>query len=239
MPAVIQCTQCQRQLNVLEAHLGSLVRCPVCKTMFTAVAVGGPRPAMPAAGAPPAPPKATPSVPSPPVASYAPAPPPPAVSGPPAVAAYVPTAAAPPAVASYIPTVGASGPVADEDDPPWGAEPPEPKGPSRGEIYHSEFDEDEGVAQRAVRPHRAMLVLGAGVAGLVFFCIFPLGWILGGIAISLGANDLQEMSRGRMDRSGRQQTDIGRWCGVAAAVLATLVSLLWLFRLLVTTRINM
>ena len=94
MPAVIQCTQCQRQLNVLEAHLGALVRCPVCKTMFTAVAVGGGRAAVPMPPAPtPHAPKTAPAVPMPiagqasgrcvrpgstappPVASVAPSPP--------------------------------------------------------------------------------------------------------------------------------------------------------------------
>jgi hypothetical protein len=82
------------------------------------------------------------------------------------------------------------------------------------------------------------LVLGIGVAGLLLFCVFPLGWVLGGIAIALGANDLQEMSRGRMDRAGRQFTQYGRICGVVAAILATLVCFVWLLRLLVTTQIN-
>lgn len=243
MPAVIQCTQCQRQLNVLEAHLGALVRCPVCKTMFTAVAVGGAKP--PVAVAAPAPaPSLSPAMPTaaqtpPPMAAYAP----PAAAAPP-VAAYVPAppmayAPAPPAMAAFAsPPAAPPAGQGEEEDAPWEKEPPPPSGPPRGEIYHSEFDEDEGVAQRAVRHHRGPIVMGLGIAGLVMFCAFPLGWILGGIAVALGASDLQEMSRGRMDRSGRGQTQIGRYCGIAATILATLVCLLWLFRLVVTTRIN-
>jgi hypothetical protein len=239
MPAVIQCTQCQRQLNVLETHLGALVRCPVCKTMFTAVAVGGARPPVPPgpSAAPPLSPKTAPAMPAPPpVAAYAP---PQAVAPP--VAAYAP---APPAVATFAPPPAAPGmppmaqPVDEGDDPFWEKEPPPPAGPARGEIYHSEFDEDEGVAQRTVRRHRGPIVMGLGIAGLVMFCVFPLGWILGGIAVAVAASDLQDMSRGRMDRSGRGQTQIGRYCGITATILATLVCLLWLFRLVVTTRIN-
>jgi hypothetical protein len=236
MPAVIQCTQCQRQLNVLEAHLGALVRCPVCKTMFTAVAVGGARPpvAAPApSAAPPLSPKTAPTMPgSAPMAAYVPpgAAPPVAAYAPPAMATF-----APPPVTPGMPPIGE--PV-DEQDPFWENEPPPPTGPSRSEVYHSEFDEDEGVAQRAVRRHRGPIVMGLGVAGLVMFCAFPLGWILGGIAVALAAGDLQEMSRGRMDRAGRAQTQIGRYCGIAATILATLVCLLWIFRLVVTTKIN-
>ena len=262
MPAVIQCTQCQRQLNVLEAHLGALVRCPVCKTMFTAVAVGGSRASVPMpapAAAPPLAPKTAPAIPAPPVAAYAPSAPPPvaayapsapppvasyAQSGPPPVASYAPppgapSAYAPPApVASFAPGAATPSAPVDDQDPFWEGEPPPPPAPARGEVYHSEFDEDQGVAQRVLRRHRGPPVLGLGVAGLLFFCFFPAGWILGGIAVALGANDLQEMSRGRMDRAGRNQTQIGRWCGVAAAILATVVSFLCLLWLLTTMQVN-
>jgi hypothetical protein len=234
MPAVIQCTQCQRQLNVMEAHLGALVRCPVCKTMFTAAAVGGARPpGVPAAAAPKMTPAMTPALPgpalaNPPVAARAPSPVPP-------VAAYAPS---PPAVATFAPPPAPPAADVDEQDPFWEKEPPPPPGPARGQVYHSEFDEDEGVAQKAVRRHRGPIVMGLGIAGLVMFCVFPIGWVLGGIAIALGANDLQEMSRGRMDRAGRGQTEIGRYCGIGATILATLVCLLWLFKLVMTTKIN-
>jgi predicted Zn finger-like uncharacterized protein len=38
MPLTIHCTNCQRQLQVQEAHLGKQVRCPACQQIFTATA---------------------------------------------------------------------------------------------------------------------------------------------------------------------------------------------------------
>ena len=153
--------------------------------MFTAVAVGGEAagartlspaaaPSGPAAGGAYGPPPGAP----PPVAAYAPAPP---------AAAYAPPAAyapAPPAVAAFAsPPVAPSHDESDED-PPWEIDPPPPPGPARGEVYHSEFDEDEGVAQRAVRRHRGPIVMGLGIAGLVMFCVSA-RLDLGGIAVHL------------------------------------------------------
>jgi hypothetical protein len=70
-------------------------------------------------------------------------------------------------------------------------------------------------------PHRGAAVLTLGIIGLVLSCIPLAGWILGGIALSMGGSDLASMDRGRMDDEGRGSTQAGRICGVIAVVLST------------------
>jgi predicted Zn finger-like uncharacterized protein len=83
------------------------------------------------------------------------------------------------------------------------------------------YDEYEDDYERR-RPHRAGTVLTLGILGLVFSCCPLAGWIMGGIAISMANTDLQEMARGRMDRSGQGSTQGGKICGIIAVILATL-----------------
>jgi hypothetical protein len=47
MAEVTQCPECQRKLNVPQAHLGQTVQCPVCQTHFTAVVLAPLRPPAP------------------------------------------------------------------------------------------------------------------------------------------------------------------------------------------------
>jgi hypothetical protein len=156
----------------------------------------------------------------------------------PAPVASFPTAPASPA------TVPTGAPV-EEQDPFWEAEPPPPAVPGRGEIYHSEFDEDQGVAQRATRKHRAPLIIIIASIGILPTCLAPLGWywlaglalamigwIFSGIALSMASSDLQDMSRNRMDRSGRQLTETGRYVGLGVAVVAGLAFCFVLLRFL-------
>jgi hypothetical protein len=218
MAVVIQCSKCLRPLNVLEAHLGKLVKCPACQATFTAAAAApvAPPVAMPIPGTAPMP---QPTVPMP-----AAAPPSPAFSYP----APMPNPFAPaPAPGETPPDDGFFNDFQDEQ-----------KKPGRGEEYHEEFDGDAEVATQRGRAHRGPLILGMGVVGLVFSCCFPAGWVFGGLALSLGASDLQEMSRGRMDRTGRSQTQAGRICGIAGAIIATLTFLYMLFSYLANTRLN-
>jgi predicted Zn finger-like uncharacterized protein len=76
------------------------------------------------------------------------------------------------------------------------------------------------------RPHRGGLILTLGILGLVLSCCPMAGWILGGIALSMGNTDLQAMSRRQMDRSGQGMTQAGKICGLIAVILATISSVL-------------
>ena len=87
--------------------------------------------------------------------------------------------------------------------PPAGAYPPAfPPGPGAG--YG---------AVAGLKPHRATLVLGLGIVGLL--CCGPLGIV----AYFFGKNDLAEMDAGVMDPSGRGTTNVGRILGIVAIVL--------------------
>jgi predicted Zn finger-like uncharacterized protein len=77
----------------------------------------------------------------------------------------------------------------------------------------------------AVRPHRGGPILALGLIGMFMsFCILP-GWVMGGIAASMGATDLQQMARGTMDDSGRGLTKGGQVCGIIALIISTLTFL--------------
>jgi hypothetical protein len=67
-------------------------------------------------------------------------------------------------------------------------------------------------------PHRGPILLGMGVAS---FVVAPL--ILGPATWIMAHNDLHEMDAGRMDTAGRDQTRIGRLCGMLSTLLCTLV----------------
>jgi predicted Zn finger-like uncharacterized protein len=74
----------------------------------------------------------------------------------------------------------------------------------------------------AVRAHRGGAILALGLIGMfTSFCILP-GWIMGGMAASMGATDLQLMARGTMDGSGRGLTQGGQVCGIIALIISTL-----------------
>ncbi len=102
-----------------------------------------------------------------------------------------------------------------------------------GRKYDDDYDRHRRGLRAAVtatlyggpRPHRGGAVLALGLIGLLLSCAFPVGWILGGIAVSMGNTDLAAMNRGQMDDSGRGLTQGGQVCGTIALVLSTLVFL--------------
>lgn len=97
-----------------------------------------------------------------------------------------------------------------------------PPPPRREPVIHEEFNIKKVESQLPVNPHRGILILAMGFIGLALFACSPVGWILGGLAMSMGNEDLQRMQRGSMDRGGEVMTFVGRICGMIAVVLATL-----------------
>lgn len=74
----------------------------------------------------------------------------------------------------------------------------------------------------AVRAHRGGAILALGLIGMfTSFWMVP-GWIMGGMAASMAATDLQQMARGTMDESGRGLTKGGQVCGIIALTISTL-----------------
>jgi len=64
-----------------------------------------------------------------------------------------------------------------------------------------------------VKPHRGVLILVFGILGLVVCQLFGIAaWLMGN-------TDLEEMSVGRMDPSGRDLTKAGRICGMVATAI--------------------
>jgi predicted Zn finger-like uncharacterized protein len=99
--------------------------------------------------------------------------------------------------------------------------------PRRSDDYRlpPSIDDDYRSPYGGVRPHRGGAVFAVGLIGMLMsFCVLP-GWIMGGIAASMGATDLQLMARGRMDDSGRALTNGGQVCGIIALVISTLAFL--------------
>jgi hypothetical protein len=77
------------------------------------------------------------------------------------------------------------------------------------------------------KPDRGAAVLTLGILGLAFSCIPLIGWVLGGIALGMGSNDLQEMDRGQMSRAGEGATQGGKICGLIAIILNTFALFIW------------
>ena len=141
-------------------------------------------------------------------------PPPPAAEPPPA---YQPP---PPPAGSYPPPPPAAGPGAYPPPPPsaYPAPPPAPGGtpmaPPIGSYPPAFPPGPRGTygAAAGLKPHRATLVLGLGIVGLL--CCGPLGIV----AYIFGKNDLTEMDAGMMDPSGRGTTNVGKILGLVAIV---------------------
>lgn len=76
----------------------------------------------------------------------------------------------------------------------------------------------------ALAPHRGPLILAMGLIGLLTTC--PLFSILAWV---MGSNDLEEISRGRMDPTGRQLTKVGKtlgmWISIAWIISAAIVTI--------------
>ena len=131
---------------------------------------------------------------------------------------------------------------ADEDEDAYGvqSEPSSPAPRSRRSDERplrrrrrsiSRFDDED--ERPDVRPHRGTLILILGILSLVFGCIPLVGWILGGITMSMGSTDERLMEHGSMMRSGRGLTKVGYILGVIGVFLATasfIFGLYWRFR---------
>jgi len=69
------------------------------------------------------------------------------------------------------------------------------------------------VKHKTVKPHRGVLILVFGILGLVACQLFGIAaWVMGNA-------DLEEMSVGRMDPSGKDLTKAGRICGMIAGAI--------------------
>ena len=71
-------------------------------------------------------------------------------------------------------------------------------------------------------PHRGGVILALGLTGFLLSCIPLVGWIMGGIAMSMASTDLPRIDRGAMDREGRGMTVAGQVCGIIAVVINSL-----------------
>jgi hypothetical protein len=73
-----------------------------------------------------------------------------------------------------------------------------------------------------LKPHRGGLVLGLGIASLVFSC-GCLGTVLGIFAIAMGNKDLAQMDSGAMDPNGRSSTQTGRTLGIIGVAMSLVI----------------
>jgi hypothetical protein len=117
--------------------------------------------------------------------------------------------------------------------PPAG-EPPPPRGRLRRDDDYDrrprrDYDYDDYGDRRYERPDRGGVILTLGIVGLVLSCIPLAGWILGGIALSMGNTDLGAMARGTMNRAGQGTTQAGKVCGLIAVILSSVFFLLACF----------
>jgi predicted Zn finger-like uncharacterized protein len=98
--------------------------------------------------------------------------------------------------------------------------------PLCGQAFTAGGNEIAGSAYsvQSVEPHRGGLVLTLGILGLVLF------YFLGPFAWYMGAQDLDKMRRGVMDKSGYGVTQAGYILGIIATILTVigcLFGILW------------
>jgi predicted Zn finger-like uncharacterized protein len=75
-------------------------------------------------------------------------------------------------------------------------------------------------------PHRGGAILALGLTAMLLSCIPLVGWIMGGIALSMANTDLPRIDRGYMDREGRGLTVGGQVCAVIAVVISSICALI-------------
>ena len=61
---------------------------------------------------------------------------------------------------------------------------------------------------------------------LLLSCIPFVGWIMGGVALSMANTDLPRIDRGYMDREGRGLTVGGQVCGIIAVVINSILAMI-------------
>src|SRR5277367_837985 len=90
-----------------------------------------------------------------------------------------------------------------------------PAAQSRGLSMPSEQRNDlDFESSRRLKPHRGTIVMVMGI--LSFFVGHP---VLGIIAWVMGKNDLKEMDDGVMDPAGRDNTSVGKICGMISTLI--------------------
>jgi predicted Zn finger-like uncharacterized protein len=196
MPAVIHCPHCRCMLKLQDADVGKTVRCPTCNQIFAA--------------------HLDDDITLPPVA----------------VPDFELSSAEPPTRHAVQPKSPPPqdkpgdrlGPLVDSRDVYAVQLDDEAAAPAHEEERRrrrraSQWDEDEDDLQ----PHRGTLILVLGVLSLVLACIPLAGWILGGISMTMGANDSRLMDQRVMDRSGRGLTRAGQVCGILGVFFATIM----------------
>ena len=198
MPTAIQCPHCRRMLKLHDADVGKMVRCPSCAQAFAARRDDD---------------------------------------------APLPSSAVP----DFELSSGEPPPRhAVQSKPPPEEGPRERRVPQTnpGEVYAVQLDEEATAPaheeerrrrrrvaeweeyESDVQPHRGTLILVLGVLSLVLACIPLAGWILGGISMTMGANDSRLMDQRVMDRSGRAMTRAGQICGILGVFFATIMFIL-------------
>jgi phage FluMu protein Com len=202
MPFTIACSKCQKTLMVPDAAVGKKVRCPACKEI---VAV-------------PAPPQEA----APDAVTATPAPPTPAKSKP----------------AAPAPWDNDERIENDEDDAPkkkskkqdedafaFSDDDEEDSPRKRKRRRRTEDDDDDDyddLPRRGRRgvAHRGATILTLGILSIFVACGCPIiAWVMGGIAIKMANADLLQMSTGKMDSSGRGNTQVGKICAIIGVVL--------------------
>jgi hypothetical protein len=102
--------------------------------------------------------------------------------------------------------------------------PPPPPPAGYQQAYPPAFPSAPGTGAMGlgVKPHRGGLVLGLGIASLVFSC-GCLGTVLGIFAIVMGNKDLAQMDSGAMEPSGRSSTQTGRTLGIVGVAMSLVI----------------
>jgi LSD1 subclass zinc finger protein len=103
-----------------------------------------------------------------------------------------------------------SNPFADVDDQ-------ERDRPRRPRGRRSRRDDDDDDYGRGGEPHRGDTIMIMGILSIVLG--FPIGLILGLVAINMANTDLTQMAGGGMDRSGKSSTQTGKTCATVGVVL--------------------
>jgi hypothetical protein len=87
------------------------------------------------------------------------------------------------------------------------------------------YDDDDAY-QRRLEPHRGSSIQTLGIFSIVLaVCCWPVGLVLGIVALVMANGDLARMQSGSMDRSGESQTNTGKTCAVIGLILIPIVVL--------------
>ena len=88
-------------------------------------------------------------------------------------------------------------------------------------------DDDDDYRVSRGSPHRGGVVLTLGILSVFFALCCPcIGWILGGIGLSMANTDLSQMDSRRMDRSGQGLTRAGQILSIVGIVIGILNAIL-------------